>query len=241
MKKQSRYRKEPLVPQRFDYEVATIGSGIQTHAMVGVRAVCGWSVRDRTLHYTHKAVSCRRCRQRLAAAPPQTYVRSLPPPPVVADENLRVILMLLEELGGSTTLLVEPTPEVLAEQFARLQPLLSTHVIVIGEVPLDGHVNDIGKRHVMAPQRRFRKAALHLAPDPIGYEIATLGGGQKHHAVTASSALCGLNRRALCVVGNTITCQRCLVRIARHPDRYYHLKPKPLDDALTPTGDIGVK
>jgi hypothetical protein len=60
---------------------------------------------------------------------------SVPTPPDVAEENLRVILML-EELGGSTMLLAEPSPEALAEQIAALEPLLSTHVIVIGLVPL---------------------------------------------------------------------------------------------------------
>jgi hypothetical protein len=136
MKKQSRYREASIAPQRFTYEVATIGNGGLSHAMVKTRAVCGQVTQDRSLHYTRKAVSCRRCAQRLAAHP-HTYVRSIPSPPSVAAENLRVILMMLEELGGSTTLLAKSTPEVLAERLAALEPWLSTHVIIIGVVPLD--------------------------------------------------------------------------------------------------------
>ena len=135
MRKRSRYR-SPLAAPRFDYEIATIGEGVLRHAVMSERTLCGIGVRQRVVHYSEGAVSCQRCRQRLAAAP-HLYARpsSTPPPAPVAEENLRVILMLLEELGGNTTLLAEPSPAALAEQVATLLPLLSSHAIVIGVLP----------------------------------------------------------------------------------------------------------
>jgi hypothetical protein len=78
----------------------------------------------------------------------------------------------------------------------------------------------------MSPRRHVRNATRHVHRDPIGYNIAMVGGGQKHHAITAFGSLCGLGRyyRALSLAGTAVTCQPCLVRLARTPDRYYHIK-----------------
>ena len=77
----------------------------------------------------------------------------------------------------------------------------------------------------MSPHSRSRRIMHNVNPTLILYEIATVGGEQLHHAVTLYTNLCGrrLYRRSLRIGGDTVTCQRCLVRIARNPVRYHHL------------------
>ena len=51
-------------------------------------------------------------------------------------ENVREIALMIEELGGKAEVLAWSSPAALAEQFMVLQQYLTTHILVIGVVPL---------------------------------------------------------------------------------------------------------
>ena len=51
-------------------------------------------------------------------------------------ENVREIALIIEELGGKAEVLEWASPAALAEQVRVLQQYLTTHILVIGVVPL---------------------------------------------------------------------------------------------------------